>query len=145
MVSAAGLLLLTVLTTVDCFNQADTGGGGGGDGNAAAAAAAAAPPAPPEWWPTPAQLQYQTNEIVALITLNMATYAQRNGGDVSCGTSNWASDNNSPHPIRTRTLAGFGAPGSKLPLPLYADVRLYIPMTCYPNRPKLQTHLKLGQ
>jgi hypothetical protein len=58
----------------------------------AAAAAAAADPAAallqPDWWPTPSQLRYQTNEIVALIHFNMATYSQRDAGDVSCGSSN---------------------------------------------------------
>ena len=37
--------------------------------------------------PTPAQLKYQNNEIMALILFNMATFAKN--GDPGCDESNW--------------------------------------------------------
>ena len=37
--------------------------------------------------PTPAQLKYQKNEIMALIHFNMATFAK--DGDPGCSADNW--------------------------------------------------------
>ena len=39
--------------------------------------------------PTPAQLKYQRNEIMALIHFNMGTFSKDGGSDPSCDKSNW--------------------------------------------------------
>ena len=39
--------------------------------------------------PTPAQLKYQKNEIMALIHFNMGTVSENGGLDPSCNKDNW--------------------------------------------------------
>ena len=39
--------------------------------------------------PTPAQLRYQKNEIMALIHFNMGTVSENGGLDPSCNKDNW--------------------------------------------------------